>query len=64
MNKETCKVITSTVGGIAKKVAEHALHAAIFAFVSKKVSQFMDKQQEKTKEQDKVRIEETTKTED
>jgi len=47
------KKVTNVVGGIVKKVAESAVHAAVFAFVSKKVSDLLDR----NKEKEKVRVE-------
>ncbi len=53
MKKDMKKVAVSVVGGIVKKVAESAVHAAVFAFVSKKVSDLLDR----NKEKEKVRVE-------
>lgn len=43
-------------GKLLRKVGESALHAGIFAFVSKKVSNYMD--QKSKEEQEKVRVSE------
>lgn len=58
MNKEQMKTVTTVFGNVVRKVAESAVHAAVFAYVSKKVTNLMTKQEESTKE--KVRIEEAT----
>ncbi len=57
MNKEHCKVAGKIAGGIAKKVFDSAINAAVFAFVSKKVSDLLDAQSKTKKE--KLRVEET-----
>ena len=57
MNKKHCEAAGKIAGGLAKKVFESATHAAIFAFVSRKISNMMEKQEMKEKEQ-KLRIEE------
>lgn len=48
--KKACKTV---VGNLAKKVFESATHAAVFAFVSKKVGDYLDR----NKEKEKVRVE-------
>jgi hypothetical protein len=60
MNKEQVKTVGTVFSNIARKVAESAVHAAVFAYVSKKVTSLMSKQEDSAKE--KVRIEEATKT--
>ena len=59
-NKESLRQVTSTAGSIAKKIAESAVHAAIFAYVSKKVTNWMSQDEEKVK--DKARIDDTEKS--
>jgi len=57
MSHENCKkMISNTAKHIGKKVFESAVNAAVFAFVSNKVSDFLDRQ----KEQKKVRVEQPT----
>lgn len=54
METKNCKLVTAQlVGNIAKKILESATHAAVFAFVSKKVTNLMTKHEEKNK----VRVE-------
>ena len=60
MNKEQMKSATMVLGGVVRKVAESAVHAAVFAYVSKKVSNLMTKHEEAAKE--KVRIDDSSKT--
>lgn len=55
MNKHQTKEVATMVGNIARKVAESAVHAAVFAYVSKKVANFMTKQEDKAK----IRVEES-----
>lgn len=55
MQKDIKKTAVTIVGNLAKKIAESAVHAAVFAFVSKKVSDLLDRNKEKEKE--KVRVE-------
>ncbi len=55
MKKNMKKACATVVGNIAKKIAESAVHAAVFAFVSKKVGDLLDRNKEKEKE--KVRVE-------
>lgn len=43
------------VGKVLRKVADSAVHAAVFAFVSKKVSDLLEREKEKNK--NKVRVE-------
>jgi len=57
--KEFKKMSKTIVGNLARKIAESAVHAAVFAYVSKKVTNFLDK---KSKKEDKVRVEDSTKT--
>lgn len=59
MNKEQCKTVVSVMGNLAKKVIESATHAAVFAFVSRKVSNLMEKYEKENakKNKEKVRIE-------
>jgi len=47
------KKVTNVVGGVVKKLFESATHAAVFAFVSKKVGDYLDREKEKGK----VRVE-------
>lgn len=47
---------TNVFKHIGKKIAETALHAAVFAYVSNKVSSFMKKEEDK-----RVRVEEDNK---
>ena len=58
-NKANLDNACNILGKVAKQVASSAAHAAIFAFVSKKVSSWMEKQSDKTANE-KVRIEDTT----
>jgi cupin superfamily acireductone dioxygenase involved in methionine salvage len=58
MNNKQVNQVASTMGNIAKKIAESATHAAVFAFVSKKVTDLMKKHE--AKDTDKVRIEESS----
>ena len=58
--KECKEMTTKLIGNIAKKVAESAVHAAVFAYVSKKVTNFMSKKEDEDK--DKVRVETVQKT--
>ncbi len=51
---------TAFIGKMAGKVFDSALHAGIFAYVSKKVSYFMDNK----RDAEKFRVEETKKLED
>jgi hypothetical protein len=44
--KEFTKVTKTILGNLARKVAESAVHAAVFAFVSKKVTDFIDRSKE------------------
>jgi hypothetical protein len=53
MKKDMKKVATTIVGNLARKIAESAVHAAVFAFVSKKVTDLLDR----NKEKEKVRVE-------
>lgn len=55
MKKNTRKVATTIVSNLARKIAESAVHAAVFAFVSKKVTDLLDR----NKEKEKVRVEST-----
>lgn len=57
MKSEQFKNAGTAAGAIFRKVLESATHAAIFAYVSKKVSKMMDAREEKTK----IRIEENPK---
>lgn len=57
MKNTSAKIAQAIVGTILKKIGETALHAAVFSYVSKKVSNVMEK---KEKKEDKVRVEETT----
>jgi hypothetical protein len=57
MNKEQMKTVTTVFGSVVRKVAESAVHAAVFAYVSKKVTNLMTKHEDATKE--KVRIDDT-----
>jgi hypothetical protein len=52
--KEQMKTVTTVVGSVVRKVAESAVHAAVFAYVSKKVTNLMTKHEDAAKE--KVRI--------
>lgn len=57
MEKQDCKTATvQLVGNIFKKVAESAVHAAVFAYVSKKVTNFMTKKEDESK----VRVEDSS----
>jgi hypothetical protein len=57
MNKEQMKTVTTVFGSVVRKVAESAVHAAVFAYVSKKVTNLMTKHEDANKE--KVRIDDT-----
>ena len=57
MTNKNIEQAAQIVGGLAKKVFESAIHAAIFAFVSKKTSNWMTKQEEKACKE-KVRVSE------
>lgn len=59
MNNKHIKQASNILGSIARKVAESAVHAAVFAYVSNKVSALMKKTECK-----KVRVEEETKKEE
>lgn len=61
MEQYNCKKAIAVFGNVAKKVLESAAHAAVFAYVSKRVTSFMEKQEKK--EDNKVRIEDANKTE-
>ena len=47
------KEIQGILGTVAKKVVDTAIHAAIFSYVSKKVSSYMD---DKMKKEEKIRV--------
>lgn len=55
MNKN-CKMVMTAFGSIVRKVGEQVMHAAVFAYVSKTVTNMMTKQEEKDKA--KIRVEE------
>ena len=52
--KSKIETVNNVMGNVFRKVAESALHAAVFAYVSKKVSNLMSKDDKK----EKVRVEE------
>lgn len=64
MNKNIKKNATAIVGNLARKIAESAVHAAVFAFVSKKVTDLLDrnKEKEKVRVESSPSLEESTKT--
>ena len=53
----TAKMGQEIIGKIAQKIAETTLHAAVFSFVSKKVSNYMEKSEKKD---EKVRVDTPT----
>lgn len=60
MNNEHMRSGALVLGKIARKVAESAVHAAVFAYVSKKVTNFMSKNEKKEEMDQKLRIDEST----
>jgi len=57
------KQVTKTVvGNLAKKIFESATHAAVFAFVSKKVTDLLDRNKEKVRVESAPSLPETDTT--